>query len=60
MGGYAAYVWPAFGVTALIMVVLLVASSRSVRARERALKGLEQVRRRRRRAKDLDEGGASP
>lgn len=60
MGGYAAYVWPAFGVTALIMVVLLVASSRSVRARERALKGLEQVRRRRRRVKDLDEGGASP
>ena len=60
MGGYAAYVWPAFGVTALIMVVLLVASSRSVRARERALKGLEQVRRQRRRAKAQDEGGASP
>jgi heme exporter protein D len=60
MGGYAAYVWPAFGVTALIMVVLLVASSRSVRARERVLKGLEQGRRQRRRAKNLDEGGASP
>ena len=59
MGGYAAYVWPAFGVAALIMVVLLVASGRSLRARERALKGLEQVRRQRRRAKSQDEDGAS-
>lgn len=41
MGGYAAYVWPAFGITALIMIVMLVWSLRSVRAREATLKTLE-------------------
>ncbi|MBL8658343.1 MAG: heme exporter protein CcmD [Rhodospirillales bacterium] len=34
MGGYAAYVWPAFAVTAVVLIGLLVASVRSVRCRE--------------------------
>lgn len=41
MGGYAAYVWPAFGITALIMIVMLGWSLRSLRAREATLKALE-------------------
>jgi heme exporter protein D len=34
MGGYGAYVWPAFALTAAVMIGLLVASVRSLRARE--------------------------
>ena len=48
MGGYAAYVWPAFGAAAVIMVTLLVLSIRTMRAREAALKALEATARRRR------------
>ena len=50
MGGYAAFVWPAFGVTAVVMIGLLVASIRDVRAREAelaALQGGPEGRRRR-------------
>ena len=36
MGGYGAFVWPAFGVTALVMVWLLAASLRRLLALERA------------------------
>ena len=50
MGGYAAYVWPAFGAAAVIMVALLVLSIRTMRAREAALKTLEATARRRRAA----------
>ncbi|MFQ6018166.1 MAG: heme exporter protein CcmD [Kiloniellaceae bacterium] len=41
MGGYGAFVWPAFGLTALVMVWLLAATLRGLRARERALKELQ-------------------
>lgn len=41
MGGYAAYVWPALGLTALVLVGLLVASVRSARRREAELTQLE-------------------
>ena len=41
MGGYAAYVWPAYGLAALVLVALLVASLRSLRAGQRELKRLE-------------------
>lgn len=34
MGGYGAYVWPAFALTAAVMIGLLVASVRSLRSRE--------------------------
>ena len=47
MGGYAAYVWPAFGAAAMIMIVLLVQSLRAMRAREAALRNLEATARRR-------------
>jgi heme exporter protein D len=42
MGGYAAYVWTAYGFAALVLVVLLVHSWRSARRRDAEL---EQVRR---------------
>ena len=47
MGGYAAYVWPAFGAAAVIMIALLVQSLRAMRAREATLKSLEVAARRR-------------
>ena len=58
MGGYAAYVWPAFGAAAAIMVALLVLSIRTMRAREEALRTLEANARRRRAAEgDGDRDG---
>jgi heme exporter protein D len=41
MGGYAAYVWPALGLTAVVLVALLVASARGARRREAELAALE-------------------
>jgi heme exporter protein D len=37
MGGYAAYVWSALGLTAVVLIGLLVATLRTLRARERRL-----------------------
>jgi heme exporter protein D len=42
MGGYAAYVWPAFGITAFVLAALALASLRSLRAREQVLEGLQR------------------
>jgi heme exporter protein D len=42
MGGYAAYVWTAYGIAALVLILLLVQSWRSARRRDAEL---EQVRR---------------
>ena len=36
MGGYAMYVWPSFGMTAVLMVGLLIMSINSLRANQRA------------------------
>lgn len=44
MGGYAAYVWPAYGLTALVMLGLLVISVRSLKVRRRELARLEGSR----------------
>ena len=44
MGGYAAYVWPALAVSALVMVALLVFSLRSLRARQAELDALRAGR----------------
>ena len=41
MGGYAAYVWPALGLTAAVLVALLVVSVRGARRREAELASLE-------------------
>ena len=37
MGGYAAFVWPAYGVAALVLVGFALVSWRRLRAAERAL-----------------------
>ena len=37
MGGYAVYVWPAFGIGAVVMIGLLVLSIRRLRIREAEL-----------------------
>ena len=50
MGGYAAYVWPAFGAAAAIMIALLLLSIRAMRAREAAQRALEATARRQRAA----------
>ena len=55
MGGYAAYVWPAFGIAAAIMIALLVVSVRTLRARNSTLKGLEAGRGRRARRAEVAE-----
>lgn len=52
MGGYAAYVWPAFGVTAVLLVGLFSWSRISLKAAQRTLDLLQSTRRARRR--DLD------
>jgi heme exporter protein D len=44
MGGYAAYVWPAFGAAAVILIALLAISVLTLRARQRALRELEAMR----------------
>ena len=49
MGGYARFVWPAYGVCLLVMLALLVQSLRSYRARQRELAQLQPGRRARRR-----------
>lgn len=44
MGGYGAYVWPCFALTALIMAAFLYTSLRDLRANERRLRALEAQR----------------
>ena len=44
MGGYAAYVWPAFALTLLVLGGLLLGSVRTLRAREADLRALEAGR----------------
>ena len=41
MGGYGGFVWPAFGVTAVVMIWLLTASLRRLRANQRLLDRLQ-------------------
>ncbi|MCG8595831.1 MAG: heme exporter protein CcmD [Kiloniellales bacterium] len=41
MGGYAAFVWPAFGVTFLVMAMMVVGTLRRLRATQRELARLE-------------------
>ena len=42
MGGYGMFIWPAYGLAALGMVGLVVASLRNLRANEQALAALEE------------------
>ncbi|HJN26262.1 MAG TPA: heme exporter protein CcmD [Rhodospirillales bacterium] len=41
MGGYGAFIWPSYLVSALVMVVMLVVSLRLLRANQAMLKVLE-------------------
>jgi heme exporter protein D len=50
MGGYAAYVWPAYGAAVLVLAALVVATLARRRSSRRSLAALEQLRGRGRRA----------
>ncbi len=50
MGGYAAFVWPALGLTAVILIAMAVTSTRQLRANEAALQMAEKAGGRRRRS----------
>ena len=41
MGGYGHFVWPAYALAAVVMIGLMAASLRSLKAREASLKALE-------------------
>ena len=41
MGGYAAYVWPSYGLTAVIMLALLFASLKSLKTTEKTFQRLK-------------------
>ena len=41
MGGYAAFIWPSYGVAAVLLIVLFLLSARRLSAAERALDGKE-------------------
>ena len=49
MGGYAAYVWPAYGVAAVVLIGLWIGSLRALRAREAEIEAVEAGRPRRER-----------
>ncbi len=57
MGGHAAFVWPAYGVAAVVMVGLVVTSLRTARAAEAEVKVLEDGAPARRRARTGSETG---
>jgi len=41
MGGYGAYVWPSYGMAALVMVVLLITSLRNLKSTETTFQRLK-------------------
>lgn len=49
MGGYGGFIWPAWGITVLVLAWLIVQSLRAMRARERELAELEAASPRRQR-----------
>ena len=52
MGGYAAFVWPSYAITAVVLVGMLVASLRWLRSTEAALNALKAERGARRGARE--------
>jgi heme exporter protein D len=48
MGGYAGYVWPAYGISILVLAGVLVASLLGARSEEADLETLQRTRRARR------------
>jgi heme exporter protein D len=49
MGGYAGYVWPAYGLSVVVMVALLLVSLKAARHNETELEQLQRTRPGRRR-----------
>ncbi len=61
MGGYGGFVWPAFALTAVVLLALLVDSLRRLNSGRRALARLEAESSRRRGRRPADgAGGAQP
>ncbi len=54
MGGYAAFVWPALGLTLVVMLGLLISTLHQLRARQRRLAELEAQGAQRRRRVGTD------
>jgi heme exporter protein D len=54
MGGYSAYIWSAYGIAALVLTVMLVASLRQLRAAEKQIAMLEAASPRRQAASTED------
>jgi heme exporter protein D len=52
MGGYGGYVWPAYGIGAVVMLALLLASLRGARKAEAELAIMQQLRQDRRRNRE--------
>lgn len=48
MGGYGAFIWPCYGLTAIAMIILVVQSLRSMRSNEKLVDTLRAGRARRR------------
>ncbi len=57
MGGYGGFVWPAFGLTAAILLALLADSLRRLKAGQRALARLEAESPKRRSRRSADRAG---
>ncbi len=60
MGGYAGFVWSAYGVATLVMVAMLVASLRGLRRQQQAVRLLEEARGRSRASANLAPADAAP
>ena len=43
MGGYAGFIWPSYGLAAIVMLALLVTTLRTLKARERQLKIMQET-----------------
>ena len=60
MGGYAGFIWPAYGVAAALLAGLLLASRRTLRARQREAAALEAASPRRRATATGSAGSGAP
>ena len=56
MGGYAVFVWPAYGIAAVILILLALLSWRALVAERRTLEKLEAKHGRRRPGSEADDG----
>jgi len=62
MGGYAGFIWPAYAVTAVVLVAVLVGTWQGLKRRRRQLETLQAARggRRRRARAAADDASATP